>query len=368
MQFIELQNTNAGDKELLLLVQQHSERVEHLYLDHSRVSDRGLEALRSCRRLKTLTCHSTRVTSRGLRVVADLEALEELGIANTPVDDTIAETFSRIPQLRSLDVSGTAIGDAALAKLIGFTALQALHLDDVRISAACLSQLLALPSLTELSLRRVARTLTSLERITSPQRLERLNLFAVSLQENAAAAFLGSLNRLERLDLEGCAFSRLCFETMAALPRLSELDLSRSNVDDSHCEVLKCGAYNYLDVSETMISSPGVATLLDKRLWHGLNLSGTYVDDDGLAAIAEQSKLEMLSLKNTVVTDQCIDHLAKVPAIGLDVRRTRLSVSGIVRLAEISGARWIHCDLPRDVSSSKIVLSAAAVRPGLIPG
>lgn len=78
--------------------------LEHLYLNHSRITDQGLAHLRGLQKLKTIWLQGTAIT------------------------DAAALHLQQLPRLAELDLSGTRITDRGLKHLESITTLEWIHL------------------------------------------------------------------------------------------------------------------------------------------------------------------------------------------------------------------------------------------------
>lgn len=84
---VKLVSERVGDLELgrLLIDNSALSGLQSLNLSHSRVTDRGLEALRAVPSLQYLSLSHTEITAQGLHILDELPNLTRLEIAETPV-------------------------------------------------------------------------------------------------------------------------------------------------------------------------------------------------------------------------------------------------------------------------------------------
>lgn len=129
----------------------------------------------------------------------------------------------------------------------------------------------------------LTRSQLSAESWQSLSRFENLNWLDLSFSNATSSdiAWIGSLAKLERLNLEGTAVDASTVALIARLPKLRELDLSQCNIDDE--------ALAPLSACKTLES-----------LW----LSGTKASRDSLAWIEKLPKLAFIAVDKTLFTAQ----------------------------------------------------------------
>jgi hypothetical protein len=83
----------------------------------ARISDAGLERLRSHSELRWLVLFYTQITDDGLRQLSNLKRLEVLKIGSPYITDKGVAHLKRLTNLRSLYVNGTAISNVGVTEL-----------------------------------------------------------------------------------------------------------------------------------------------------------------------------------------------------------------------------------------------------------
>ena len=144
-------------------------RLEHLYFDHSALSDTGLAHFKALSNISTLGLSDTAVSDHGL---AHLKGLTELTI---------------------LDLHGTQVSDAGMAQLKGLTELTYLCLSGTRVSDRGLEHLQTLTKLWRLDLRRTQVTQAGLVRLKCLSNLRYVDLDCSQLTDSGVAEIEGAL-------------------------------------------------------------------------------------------------------------------------------------------------------------------------------
>jgi len=94
------------------------ERLQELYLIHTKVTDAGLTPLAACSRLHTLDLAGTQVTDAVMPVLSKLTELKALGLSNTKVTDAGILKLKTLRNLRLLDLSSCkAVSSAGIQEL-----------------------------------------------------------------------------------------------------------------------------------------------------------------------------------------------------------------------------------------------------------
>jgi hypothetical protein len=106
--------------------------LELLGIDHSRITDVGLEHVASLRTLTVLSLCGTGVTDAGMKSLGGLAHLHRLDLDRTNVTDTGLKELIGLNELYSLSVCGTRVTEIGLAKLGCLPRLRA-----VTISVGC---------------------------------------------------------------------------------------------------------------------------------------------------------------------------------------------------------------------------------------
>ncbi|MFN0076916.1 MAG: protein kinase domain-containing protein [Prosthecobacter sp.] len=91
--------------------------ITNLELNGSGITDEGMKAISTFKKLQALRITSVKVTAAGFAAVANLKPLVSLTLTGTFFDDEAAGLIATVPNLASLDLGNTKITDAGLPKL-----------------------------------------------------------------------------------------------------------------------------------------------------------------------------------------------------------------------------------------------------------
>ena len=169
--------------------------VETLWLDHTTVSDAGLESLKRLTALQRLYLQDTKITDTGLENLRGLTALRGLGLEGTKITDAGIENLRGLTALQYLLLMHTTVSDAGLENLSGLTALQDLRLEGTKITDAGLENLRGLTALQELVLNHTQITDTGLQNLRGLTALQSLGLEGTKITDSG----LENLKRLTAL-------------------------------------------------------------------------------------------------------------------------------------------------------------------------
>lgn len=199
-----------------------------------------------------------------------LRAVELVALRATPVDDAAARLLASIARLERVDLYAEPLGPAGVAALAG------------------------LPGLAELGLRGASRLRAAhVQPLAGCARLARLSLAQADGLDDGALGPLAGLSRLEALDLTGCVGLGDGVATLAALPRLERLSLTRTHVGPA-----------------------GLKALAGAPALRELHLRGCPgVNDAALAALGGSTTLRLLSVSSNQVTPRGLQALAGVASL-----------------------------------------------------
>jgi Leucine-rich repeat (LRR) protein len=193
--------------------------IERLDLSHTRITDEGLLRLKPARKITDLNLfYAESITDQGLTAIRDWKQLRRLNLRGTRISDGTLEVIGRLTGLEALDIAHTSVTDNGLDYLITLVNLKELALGRGRLSNASWQMLRMLPTLTHLDLsgerpappdmggRATARESLpegSLRAIADLKELRVLKLGYSSITADGLR-LLASLDKLEKLGLEGC--------------------------------------------------------------------------------------------------------------------------------------------------------------------
>ena len=221
---LDLSQTRIGDHGLRLL--KDAPAIADLSLRYAElITDQGISALKTWKRLKRLDIEGTRVTDSTLRHLSALTSLEELNIGFVLVTDAGLEALTSLTNLRELNLGGNKLTDAGLQALRQLPGLTFLDLGGAQR--------------TDSGLWSVSVTQPGLEAIATLKNLRHLRLEETLIGARGLETLKG-LARLDRLDLHGCArIADDAVPILAAMPMLHSLDLTGAKVTAAGLEKLR---------------------------------------------------------------------------------------------------------------------------------
>jgi Leucine-rich repeat (LRR) protein len=243
----DLRSSWITDSDMFRLAQMPA--LRKLDLSLTRISDRGLRALHKAPAIEELNLYfAEQITDDGLSAIRSWKRLKRLNLRGAKITDTTLEFLAGIPTLESLDIGYAQITDAGLAFLASLTNLRELTIGGNKLAGPGLQSLRQLPHLTYLDLGGSQRTDSGLWSITVTEAgleavqaiadLKELRLVGTSVAAGGIA-LLKDLAHLELLDLQGC--KRVGDDAVGALSSLKQL--------------------RRLDLHGTSITAQGVAKL-----------------------------------------------------------------------------------------------------------
>ena len=135
-----------------LLQTQLVPQQRNLSLGMTRISDRGLTALKVASELDWLDLAFTSVTDQGIQSIRSATKLRKLFLERTRITDASLDVVATMLDLEQLDLSDCAITDVGLEKIVALTRLQELHLTNCPITDEGLRHLRGLKKLRSLEL------------------------------------------------------------------------------------------------------------------------------------------------------------------------------------------------------------------------
>ncbi|MDO4576466.1 MAG: nucleoside hydrolase [Planctomycetia bacterium] len=244
--------------------------------------------------------------------------------------------LENLPELKDLKLSGPQVTDATLARLGTFTHLTSLALDKTSITDETLkNQVAKLPKLQQLFLAQTAVTDAGVAALPLGQ-YTRLRLAGTKITD-ATLSGLKNATNLQTLDVSNTGVTSAGVATLAGIATLSDLNLYSTSVDDAACESL------------------GKKTSLTQ-----LNLDDTNITDAGVNRLGGLNQLAFLHLGRTVVSDACLETLCGLKTLKtVHVTRTNITPAGADRLA---GA-LPECDVVRTLKTDWLPSHALSGKP-----
>ncbi|NQU21293.1 MAG: hypothetical protein HQ567_08425 [Candidatus Nealsonbacteria bacterium] len=275
---VHLERRQITDDDLACLAELPN--LARLYLADTRTTDAGLKYIRGLSQLRRLSLHGTPLTDAGLAQLAGLSTLEVLDLHHTRVTDAGMVHLGRLGNLTYLNLGcNPGVTDVGLARLKGLSRLAELDLTQTSISDAGLAYLREMPALASVKLAGTRITSgwlghllgSNVQRLDEPvpgnhvSLLRQLpNLRYVKLRDatDADLAHLGSLPRLERLDLAETDVTDAGLIYLKKLPNLRSLILRSTGVTDAGLsQVAQLPRLQSLDVANTAVGNAGLQRL-----------------------------------------------------------------------------------------------------------
>lgn len=172
----------AVDDEHLSQLKEFQE-LEEIYLQGSRVSDRGLMFLRNCPRLRELDVSDTEVSGAFFGELTELPRLETIWMSRCHVTDDGARAVGQLRHLSYLTLYGAEISDAGMSSLAGLSALETLNLGNTKVTDRGLRELAECKTLRELALNRAQIDDDSIAAISELTHLSHLGLIETGVSD-----------------------------------------------------------------------------------------------------------------------------------------------------------------------------------------
>ncbi len=270
----------------------HLPKLRKLDISHTKITDVGLEHLKSLREVTDLNLYYAEyVTESGIAHLRDWSKLERLNLRGTKVASRVFEYLAHLTSLKSLDVAFTRVDDEGFEQLASLEKLEHLACGGNRLSGAFLPSLKLFPALTHLDVGGIQR---------EDSGLWGLPLTGSNLER------LGELTRLKILNLSGANLAD------RGLDRPGHPEAERSELKE--LSRLK-GLVNLevLDLSHTPISSAGLADIQRLPKLRELRLGlAKNVDDTAISVLAGMPRLEVLFLSATAITERGFTELRQM--------------------------------------------------------
>src|SRR3954453_17162072 len=221
----------------------HMQDLRVLDLSLTRVSDRGLRALKAAPGIEELNLYfAEQISDEGAAVVKNWKHLKRLNLRGTKITDSTLEFLAGVPTLEWLDVGWGQTTDTGFEHLAALTNLKGLTMGGNKLTDTALQFLRQMPQLEYLDISGQQRTdsglwfmlltETGMQSIASATELRELRIGGTSVTTRGLE-FLQPLKKLERLDLSGC--KRLKDDAagvLATFKQLRVLDLKDSGLTE----------------------------------------------------------------------------------------------------------------------------------------
>jgi hypothetical protein len=257
---------------------------------------------------------NTRLTDDDLQILHSFPALKSVLVHGAGISDVGAEHLARISKLEGLSLGSTSVTADGIKQLAMSTRLKGISIIGPNTNDATIAALGTMQELTSISLLDADISSQGLEPLTRLPKLRMLRLLRCGWLDDEAARHLAQLRGLEALDLTGAPIGDRGLAHLRAMPNLTSLSLSGTNVSDDGMEA--------------------VASLRKLRF---LQLDGSCVGDMGVSRLRELSQLEVLGLFETGISDVAADDLASLTNLRrLRLTRTSVTDSGLIKLKSLA--------------------------------
>ena len=282
------------------------------------VSDAGLDALASLRRLEVLALVEMDISGEGLAKLQRLDRLRSLDVRKC--EDLKADDYQLLvamKSLRELKMAGPSAGDRALEAVASMPALESLVLEDSPVSTEAVQRLTKKSGLAG--------------RMRS---LAFARCYGVS---DDALRLVAAMPRLESLSIRKCPVSgdflaRWTEAPAEKVPKLKTLVINGAFLSEKALAVLPrfAPSLRRLDLSRVMLSPGSMKLIGQLGGLESLLLSGCSLTDEAIQPIANLTKLTMLDLSgNYGVTDKSAGVLRALPRLKrLDTEKTGMTLRG----------------------------------------
>lgn len=207
--------------------------LKRLDLSLTRISDRGLRALKTAPAIEDLNLYfAEKITDEGASVVKNWKRLKKLNLRGTKITDSTLEILAGVTTLEWLDIGWAEVTDTGLDHLSALTNLKWLTFGGNKLTDGALQFLTQMPQLEYLDIGGQQRTdsglwslllsETGMQSIASVTELRELRLEGRNVN-GRGLELLKPLAKLERLDLQAC--KRLRDDAAAALSSMKQLKM-----------------------------------------------------------------------------------------------------------------------------------------------
>jgi Leucine-rich repeat (LRR) protein len=240
--------------------------LTRINLSHTRITDIGFAHLKNLKNVQSVNLYyAEQIGDGALAAMKNWKQLRELNLRGTKVTDAGLLHLSQLTLLESLDIGFALITDGGFEPLTALPGLRSLAVGGNKVTDVGLNSLRLMPALTSLDLSGMQRTDSG--------------LWFASVTDQGLDT-IGTLTKLENLNLHGSKIGDAGFEKLSGLVNLRSLD-----------------------VSQTQLSARGLAVLPKLQRLEKLNLwKAARVKDDVWPLLASLPNLRWIDLTGTGVT------------------------------------------------------------------
>ena len=223
--------------------------LKRLDLSLTRISDRGLRALKTAPAIEELNLYfAEQISDESTAIVKGWKHLKRLNLRGVKITDSTLEFLSSVPTLEWLDIGWAQITDTGLDHLAPLTNLRWLTMGGNKLTDTSLQFLRQMPQIEYLDVGRAQRTDSGLWSL---------------LLTDAGVQAIASVTELRELRLAGTAIPSRALEALKPLPKLARLNLQgcRRVRDDAVAVLAGFKQLRALDVKDSGLSEQGVTKL-----------------------------------------------------------------------------------------------------------
>lgn len=283
--------------------------IVQMHINDEPIDDESLKQISGCRRLANLVLGGNRITGIGLRHLSEMRSLVDLQFTwqkNSAGDPTLVtdpslstlNSLAGLPNLTSIDLVGNdALTDGCLDYLVKMQRLESIGFGGRSITNAGLAKISALTELQRVRISECEVDDIGLEAFIATH--PKLNSLRLDSEKLTSRSLINCRN-LQMLEMRGTSINDADMESLATLPRLSELGLffpKPYNIPQllrlPHLE--KC-SLNYHRAGEMALSADKYAALARHPMLTALYVGGASgsPDDESLMKLARMPKLKIL--------------------------------------------------------------------------
>ncbi len=182
LEILDASGANFGDEQLKLFAD--SAGLKKLWVNGSRISAAGLEAISGLPTLMSLSIDDTEIGDDAMESVGKHANLKRLYMANTKITDSGIEKLSGLSVLLGIGVEGTGVTDTTVEHLSKMSALKEVRLGDTSITNAGASKLGALKNLQSVNLTNTRLTADGLGWMAEAPELEIVDISGTDIEDD----------------------------------------------------------------------------------------------------------------------------------------------------------------------------------------
>jgi hypothetical protein len=244
---VDLRSSWITDSDMPLLARMPD--LKRLDLSLTRISDRGLRALKTAPAIEELNLYfAEQISDESMAIVKAWKHLKRLNLRGTRITDSTLEFLSGVLTLEALDIGWAQITDTGLDHLVPLTNLRWLTMGGNKLTGTSLQFLRQMPQIEYLDLGGAQRTDSG--------------LWSLSLTDAGMQA-IAQVTELRELRLAGTGVTSRNLEVLKPLVKLRRVSLQgcRRLRDDAATVLSGFKQLRILDVKDSGLSEQGVSRL-----------------------------------------------------------------------------------------------------------